>query len=290
VTDFPTAPEAGVISRTAAPHTRRSLAGDLRRAGVRPGEVLIVHSSLSALGWVVGGEVAVVTALLDALGPEGTLIVPAQSFGNSDPAVWSRPPVPEQWWPVIRANMPPYDPATTPTRGMGRIVEAVRTWPGAVRSAHPQASFAGIGARAGELLARHDLDCRFGARSPLPAIEAAGGRVLLLGVSFDSCTCLHLAETRVPDAPTEELSCSVATPDGPAWVTFTDTVAHEGDFVALGTAFTATGGVRLERVGAAEARIFGVAEVVAFATGWIQANRLGPWPTEAFEQVGADGV
>jgi len=277
VTDSPTAPEAGVISRTDAPHTRRSLADDLRRAGVRPGEVLIVHSSLSALGWVVGGEIAVVGALLDTLGPDGTLIVPAQSFGNSDPAQWSRPPVPEAWWPVIRANMPPYDPATSPTRGMGRIVETVRVWPGAVRSAHPQASFAGVGARAGELLARHDLDSRFGARSPLPAIEAAGGRVLLLGVGFDSCTCLHLAETRIPGAPTEEQSCSVATADGPAWVTFIDTVAHEGDFVELGTAFTTTGGVRRERVGAAEARIFGVAEIVAFATGWLASHRGDAW-------------
>lgn len=273
--------ERRVVDRTAVPHTRASLAADLRALGVRAGEVLLMHSSLSALGWVVGGEVAVVAALLDVLGPEGTLAVPAQSSGNSDPALWSQPPVPEQWWRVIRANMPPYDPATTPTRGMGRIADAVRHWPGAVRSAHPQYSFAAVGARAAELMSRHDLDCRFGATSPLAAIEAAGGRVLLMGVGFDSCTCLHLAETRVPGAPTEEASCSVADGDGAAWITYTDVVADESDFAEMGMAFVATGAVTAGPVGAAEARLFGVADAVTFAAAWIPAHRGQEWRTGA---------
>jgi len=83
-------------------------------------------------------------------------------------------------------------------------------------------------------MATHELDCRFGERSPLAAIEAAGARVLLLGAGFESCTCLHLAETRIPGAPTEQQSCSVSTPDGPAWVTYTDIVAEEDDFAELG--------------------------------------------------------
>ncbi len=265
--------EGDVVDRTDEPRTRASLAADLRRLGVRPGEVLLVHSSLSSLGWVVGGEVAVVGALLDALGPDGTLVVPAQSFGNSDPSGWSRPPVPESWWPVIRANTPPYDPEITPTRGLGRVPETVRTWPGAVRSAHPHASFAAVGARAAELLATHDLDCRFGARSPMPAIEAAGARVLLLGAGFDSCTCLHLAETRIPGAPTEELSCSIRT----GWVTYADTVADEDDFAELGADFAATGAAHTGRVGNAEARLFGVAEIVAFAVDWLPRHRGGAW-------------
>jgi len=211
------------------------------------------------------------------LGPAGTLVVPAQSAGNSDPALWEHPPVPEEWWPVIRANMPPYDPATTPTRGMGRIADATRLWPGAVRSAHPQFSFAALGARAAELMARHDLDCRFGAHSPLAAVEAAGGRVLLLGVGFESCTCLHLAETRVPNAPTEESSCSAATGDGAAWVTYTDVVADEEDFVELGAAFVASGAVTAGTVGRAAAQLFGVREAVAFGAAWMPEHRGPQW-------------
>ncbi|GHA15083.1 hypothetical protein GCM10010389_62130 [Streptomyces echinoruber] len=120
--------------------TRDSLAAELGALGVESGETLLVHSSLSSLGWVCGGAVAVVQGLLDALGPGGTLVVPTQTGDLSDPALWNNPPVPEEWWPAIRAAMPAYDPRITPSHGVGVIPETVRTWPGALRSAHPPPS------------------------------------------------------------------------------------------------------------------------------------------------------
>ncbi|AXI79933.1 aminoglycoside N(3)-acetyltransferase [Peterkaempfera bronchialis] len=99
--------------------TRHSLAADLRTLGVLPGETVLVHSSLSSLGWVCGGAVAVLEALLDVVGAAGTLVVPTHTGGNSDPAQWRNPPVPEEWWQPIRDTMPAYDPRTSPTLGMG---------------------------------------------------------------------------------------------------------------------------------------------------------------------------
>src|SRR5215216_7553101 len=92
------------IAASPSPVTRDGLAADLGRLGVRPGSVLLVHSSLSSLGWVCGGAQAVVEALLDALGPDGTLVVPTHTGGNSEPSQWQHQPVPEDWWPVIRAT------------------------------------------------------------------------------------------------------------------------------------------------------------------------------------------
>jgi aminoglycoside 3-N-acetyltransferase len=265
--------EQRAVAASAAPVTRASLAADLGRLGVRPGSVTLVHTSLSALGWVCGGAQAVVEALLDALGPEGTLVVPTHTNGNSDPSTWQNPPVPEAWWPVIREHMPAYDPLVTPARGIGAVVEVARIWPGARRSDHPQDSFAAIGPQAEAVTADHALDSGFGERSPRARVHDLDGDVLLLGAGHDSNTSLHLAEHRVPDPRREPYGAAVMTPEGRRWVTWEDVVADESDFGELGAAFDATGAVTVGRVGAGEARLMRQRELVAFAVEWMRERR-----------------
>ncbi|MFG1924058.1 aminoglycoside N(3)-acetyltransferase [Cryptosporangium sp. NPDC048952] len=268
--------EAAVVGRTPEPRTRRTLAADLGALGVQPGDVLLVHTSLSALGWVAGREQAVILALQDAVGPTGTLVVPTQTGSNSDPAEWQAPAVPAEWWDSIRDGMPAFDPARTPSDGMGALPEALRSWPGAIRSGHPQTSFAGLGPAASGLLRRHDLDCRFGDRSPLSALAAAGARVLLLGAGYDACTAFHLGEARSVGAPRERLSCAALDSDGQRrWVRYVDVVADERDFAVLGEAFEATGAVAVGLVGSADARLFDLDDAARFAASWIPAHRAG---------------
>lgn len=257
---------------TDLPPTRASLADDLTALGLYDGDTVLVHSSLRAVGWVPGGRVAVVQALLDVLGPAGTLVVPTQTMENSDPKHWQRPPVPEAWWPVIREHMPAFDPAVWPSRGIGALAEAVRTWPGAVRSNHPHTSFAAVGAQAAELMATHELDSQLGEGSPLAALERVGARVLLLGVGFDVCTAFHLAEYRVP-TPKMEFGCAMLTERGREWVTYSDVATNSDDFGSLGAAYEPTATLSRGRVGAADARLFPAAEAVAFAVDWLRTNR-----------------
>ncbi|KAK2757200.1 hypothetical protein FQN54_004714 [Arachnomyces sp. PD_36] len=253
--------------------TRDSLTEELRNIGVKHGEVILIHSSLKSLGWVCGGAETVVLSLLDCLGDDGTLVVPTHTGDNSDPADWEYPPVPRDWWPPIRASMPAYDPCTARTRGMGVICETVRNWPGAVRSLHPQTSFAAVGRHAEFLMADHALDCRLGEKSPLARLEEANARVLLLGVGFDACTAFHLAEYRVPDAPVANNSFAVMTGEGRQWMTVRDVSVSDERLEELGADFEKEAHVDCGIVGAADVRLYPLGEAVAFAQRWLQVHR-----------------
>ncbi|MEU9212143.1 AAC(3) family N-acetyltransferase [Streptomyces sp. NPDC048415] len=259
---MPTPPPTGPLV------TRGTVAAQLRELGVRPGETLLAHSSLSSLGWVNGGPVAVVQGLLDALGPNGALVVPTQSGDLSDPALWSNPPVPEEWWSAIRVTMPAYDPRVTPSRGVGVIPETVRNWPGALRSAHPETSFAALGPRAAAITGSHAPDCRLGERSPLARLEADGARVLLLGTGYDTCTSFHLAEYRIPSPAVE-----VGRPSLAGWQVVREVSITSDRFEELGHDFERDRPVVRGTVGAADARLFPVADAVAYAEGWLALHR-----------------
>lgn len=260
--------------REAAPWTRSSLADDLRHLGVRAGSVLLVHSAMRPLGWVCGGSQAVVLALRDVLGPEGTVVVPTHTPDNSDPATWRYRPVPAEWWPVIRAELPGFDPAITPSRWMGVIAETVRTWPGARRSSHPQVSFAALGPRAAEIVDGHPLAGMLGERSPLGRLYDLDADVLLLGVGHESNTSLHLAEYRRPDPPRACFGAAVRTPDGGRqWVWWEDVALDASDFHLLGEDLDASGVVRFGYVGGAWSRLMRQRAAVDFAVEWIAAHR-----------------
>jgi aminoglycoside 3-N-acetyltransferase len=265
--------EAGTIKAGNAPVTQAGLADDLRRLGVRPGSVLLVHTSLSALGWVCGGAQAVVGALLDALGPAGTLVVPTHSNSNSEPSEWQNPPVPEAWWPVIRAEMPAFDPARTPSGWMGAVPELVRTWPGARRSDHPHYSFAALGPAAEQVTAGHELTSGLGERSPLARVHDLDGDVLLLGAGHDSNTSLHLAEYRIANPRRGESGAAMLRDGRREWVTWEDVIGDEADFDRIGAAFDATGKVTVGPAGNGEARLMNQRELVAFGVAWMAENR-----------------
>lgn len=266
--------ELETIQKLDQPLTRERLAAEFRQLGVQPGMVLLVHSSLSKLGWVNGGEVAVIWALMDVLTPDGTLVMPTHSGGLSDPEPWENPPVPKEWHQMIRDTMPAYDPLRTPTRGMGKIPELFRTWPDVVRSAHPQMSFAAWGKHAEFVTSGHGLDNGLGEKSPLARVYDLDGYVLLLGVGYDSNTSFHLAEYRAPMAKADTPGTSLNIDFRSQWTTFSDIEFNDEEtFPPIGKAFDETGKVVMGKVGAAECRLYTQRDGVDFAEAWITEYR-----------------
>jgi len=255
-------------------HTRASLGEDLAELGIHPGDIILVHSSLRSLGWVCGGATAVVQALLDVLGPTGTLVAPAHTAFNRDPSRWRSPGAPAGWCSTIREHLPGFDPALTPSHAVGVVAERVRTWPGTLRSGHPQTSFAAVGRHAAYIVDGHELESQLGEESPLARLEELKASVLLLGVDFDRCTAFHLGEYRVPAPPLRTNSCAVASPAGRIWVTYQGIELDATDFAELGRDFEHhTGAVIRGNVGEATCRLFPLRAAVEFATKWFIANR-----------------
>ncbi len=262
-----------IIRSTPEPRTRPGLAADLRALGLQPGMTVLVHSSVTSLGWVSGGAVAVIQALMDVVTPRGTLVMPAFT-GYSDPTYWENPPVPRSWIEVIHATMPAYEPATAPTRGMGLIAESFRTWPDVLRSQHPLDSFCAWGAHARGVVADHALDDGLGEASPLARIFELNGNVLLLGVDFDSNTSFHLAEHRAPRIRRRlAQQVPILGRQGRQLVSISEIDYSTDDFLVIGRALEATGRVRLGPVGSATARLFSQPECVNFACDWFRRHQ-----------------
>ncbi|WP_149180008.1 AAC(3) family N-acetyltransferase [Streptomyces sp. TRM49041] len=262
----------------------RRLTAELSALGVGAGGFLLVHSSLRAVGPVAGGGAAVLRALRAALGPDGTLVAPTFTAHNSDTSPAYREAVRGMTagqQAAHRAAMEPYDARTMASYGVGVLPELVRTAPGAVRSAHPQTSFAALGPYAEKVVAGHRRDNHLGEDSPLARLYELDARILLLGAGFAACSAFHLAEYRVPAPPRRTYRCVVRDRAGVRrWWAYQDVDLADGDFDALGADLERSGAVavRTGRVGAAECRLLGLADAVDFAREWLGTNRrvVGP--------------
>ncbi|MBD2450224.1 AAC(3) family N-acetyltransferase [Nostoc sp. FACHB-152] len=264
--------ELKVLLSTSSPRTRQSLATDLSNAGLAPGMTVIVHSSLSSLGWVCGGSVAVVQALMDVITPTGNLVMPTHSGDLSDPAMWKEPPVPQEWWSMIRETMPAFDPKVTPTRGMGKIVETFRTWENVMRSSHPQVSFAAWGKDAEKIVSNHSLDYSLGENSPLARLYDLNAWVLLLGVGYENCTSFHLAEYRVGKRQEVKKGAPILKAGQRVWQWFSDIEFDTDCFVEIGETLEKTGQVGISTVGSATTKLFNMRNSVDFAAAWLRDN------------------
>lgn len=231
-------------SKTARNELRRAdVAGQLRTLGIQAGGVLLVHTSFRAVQPVEGGPLGLIEALRDALGPEGTLVMPSWSGSDDEP----------------------FDPATTPASpSLGVVADAFWRLPGVVRSDHVNAC-AAAGPQAARITADPLPLPPHIPESPVGRVHDLDGQVLLLGVGHDADTTLHLAELLAGVPYRVPRHCTVLRDGRPVRIDY-----EENDHCCARFAFAdewlRDRGLQSEgRVGHAQARLARARDVVAVA-------------------------
>lgn len=247
----------------------------LQTVGVQPGQTIMVHTSLSRLGFVCGGAQIVIESLLECVGESGTIMMPTQSWKNLDPETGVHWEEPQEWWQTIRDNWPAYDKNITPTNTMGVVAEMFRKWPGTLRSNHPARSVAAWGKYAKYLTEDHDLSNIFGEDSPIGKLYELDGYVLLIGVDYDKNTSLHLADVRA-EYPGKHMitESSAIMQDGKrVWKTYKTLYVDGEDFTDIGQAFENHCNVKKTALGNGKLTFMKQRDLVDFAIKWIEKNR-----------------
>lgn len=232
--------------------TRPDVTAHLRALGVRPAAVLLVHTSFRAVRPIEGGPLGLIDALRDALGPEGTLVMP--SWGDDDDA--------------------PFDPTTTPASpSLGVVAETFRRLPGVRRSDHFHA-FAAAGPRAAEVTADPLPLPPHIPESPVGRVHELDGQVLLLGVGHEADTTLHLAELVAGVPYRLPKHCTVLRDGRPVRVEYGEN-DHCCRRFALADEWLRARGLQAEgRVGHAQARLVRARDVVAVAVERLERDPL----------------
>jgi aminoglycoside 3-N-acetyltransferase len=230
----------------------------LTRLGLKRGDAVGVHSSLSSFGYVEGGADAVIDALVETVGEWGNVVVSTHSANLSE----------DKRTPELMAlgvswlyKILPYSPDRTSVR-TGMIPEAFRKRKGVVRGLHPSNSIAASGPKA-EVLSEgwHRL------------LEMDGS-ILLIGVGLDRCSALHLAEKRVclPDRILRKI-----TP--PKW--FVEKYPEEEwewdigpypDFAKLTQPCIERGIMKTTKVGEATLRLVNLRELIGLYVEYLEKN------------------
>ena len=262
-------------------HSRAGLADDFKRLGVEPGDAVMLHASVRAVGEVAGGPDQIHLALKDALTPAGTLLMYAGCPRHYDEVGRGILTLEEEQ--EVIAHLPPFDAHTARSaRDHGVLVEMFRTYPG-TRVNHHVARFAAWGRYAEHLVSEQPWNYAFGAGSALERFVRLDGKVLLLGSDHDAVTLLHYAE-HVGDFPGKRVARYLVPIDEEGrrvWrpqeeFDTSDAGAHpnwpERFFARLTDTYLARAGGAVTRVGAAESVLFSARGLVEFALEVMRAT------------------
>ena len=192
-------------------YTQSQLTCDVRALGVRPDDVITVHTSLKAVGAIDAAGSTGADIFIDAMRaavPEGLLLIPTHTFRNirEDGPVFN-----------VRSTMPCIGtaPCVAVIRA-NRAVDAGETT--CVRSLHVSQSVAAFGSGAREFVRADRLSHT---RTPMTGsygrLYDAGGKILLVGVDLTRNTFIHAVDEYIDATVYGSSVITVTDYDGASW-------------------------------------------------------------------------
>lgn len=259
--------------------TKSRLIKDLQQLGVEPGQTVMLHASVKAIGWVVGGPDIVLQALLDVLTSKGTLIM----LAGWEDCAYDLSEWPKEKQEAYLEECPPFDPTTSrANREWSILNEYLRTRPGAYRSNHPKGSFVALGDNARWITENHPLQYGYCSGSPLEKLHNSGGKILMLGAPLDNVTALHYAEylAKVPNKRVVNYRMPVMYEGTRAWIDIEEydtslrIVDWQGEnyFAIIGREYLKSGKGNSGKVGGAQSHLFDVKDLVGFGVKWMERS------------------
>jgi aminoglycoside 3-N-acetyltransferase len=258
--------------------TKSQLKKDLEKLGLQAGDLLMLHVSVKAIGWIVGGPDVVLQAILEQLTDKGTLMMMVG---------WEDYPYELKNWPKDKqeaywAECPAFDPSKSrANREFSILAEYLRTWPGDVyRSQHPTCNCVALGPKAAYLTQNHALQYGFGAASPFGKLYASKGKILNIGAPLDTLTILHFAEhiCEVPNKKIDRYQMPILIDGKREWMKIEEfhtddgIVDWEGEdyFKLIARAFIKDQSIPEKYIGGAKSYLFDSEALVDFAQIWME--------------------
>ena len=252
------------------PVTKQQLIDTLKRLGVSGGQIIEVHASLSAFGYVVGGAETVVDALMEIAKNGGTILMPVQCKENSEPSKWKNPAILPSKYKEVRNSIPAYHQGSCDIQSMGAVAENFRHREGVCISSHPSLSYAAWGRYAKLLCNRQSLHFPLAEESPCARLYELKGKVLLLGVDFDKCTCMHLAEYRCDCRPIAVDGVCVEEDGSEIWKKYLDLSTDNSAFMKVKAIMARKNMIRETTLGNCKIQYFSGSQAIDEATKYFE--------------------
>lgn len=252
--------------------TKEDIRQQLISMGIQKGMVILVQSNVKKLGYLAGGEQALIEAVMETIGYEGTMIMPSFTPQMADPSCQKKS-IDRERWQDVRDHSFAFDRKLSQPQYCDSLVHQFLRNEGVVRSYHPLYSFAAWGKYAKLLCDKHPLHFGLSQDSPLGKIVEFNGYVLLLGCEYEHCVMFQLARYSGEQLPIKIVSAPIENNKKILWKDMLELEYNTKNFSDIGEAMEDRFVVKTSYIGNGLCRFFSAREATTLATAYFHIHK-----------------